>query len=318
MPIINPDKWNGERYYPISQFYKQEFGERILKISVSVADSCPNRKGKDGHGCIFCDEWGSSGNHQLSDLSLQEQIRATQDRLSKRTKAKKFMVYFQSFTNTYTKIAQLEENIKIAIAEDHICGIILGTRPDCLPDKIFPLLKQLREQTFISIELGIQSFDNQQLEFLERGHTAEQSIQAIQDLHLKSGINVGVHLIFGLPNETDLDMVQTAKTINSLPIDNVKLHNLHVLARTPLESLYRKKLFVPISLEAYRNKVILFLEHLSPRIPVHRLAAYAGPYNELVAPDWTGERSRPMQTIKDELKNRDSYQGRLYQNINSI
>lgn len=312
MPIINPDEWNGERYYPISQFYKKRFGERVHKISVSVVDSCPNRKGRDGHGCVFCDQWGSAGNHHLSKLSLQEQIKTHRDRLSQRYHVHKFLVYFQSFTNTYTKITQLEENIEIALNEDSVCGIILGTRPDCLPDKVFPILQSLTERTFTSIELGIQSFDNHQLEFLNRGHTAEQSIKAIQDLHTKAQVDVGVHLIFGLPNETTQDIIETAKTINSLPIDNVKLHNLHVLARTPLETLYRKNLFAPISLEEYRNKVILFLEHLSPLIPVHRLAAYAGPHNELVAPDWTRERIRPLQSIKDELKNRKSYQGLHY------
>lgn len=306
-----PD-WNGQRYYPISQFYKNKFGEKVHKISVSVVQTCPNRKRTGGEGCIFCDEWGSAGNRLEKDLPLRDQILIGRKKLANRFKVKKFLVYFQPFTNTFTSLDRLKKNIELALKEDQISGVVLGTRPDCLPMEIFPLLKKFQVQSFISVELGAQSFLDQRLDFLNRGHTSEQVIMAIKRLHNQSGVNVGVHLIFGLPGETDEEIIATAKIINTLPVDNVKIHNLHVLANTTLEGLYRKNQFKPLELKEYAHRVILFLEHLSPGIAVQRLAAYVGNKNQLIAPSWTKERLQPSQYIQNQLKELNTFQGKQY------
>ncbi|MCP4750998.1 MAG: TIGR01212 family radical SAM protein [Proteobacteria bacterium] len=303
-----PD-WNGQRYYPISRFYRKRFGERVHKITVNVAKTCPNRRKSGGTGCIFCDEWGSAGDRSMMDLPLPNQIRINREKIAARFNVEKFLVYFQPFSNTYTELTRLEENIETALSQDRICGVVIGTRPDCLPDEIFPLLGEFHERSFVSIELGVQSFSNQRLEFLKRGHSAEQSIQAIEKLHRFSGVDVGIHLIFGLPGEMDREIIEAAGTVSALPVDNVKLHNLHVLVNTPLEVLYRKNLFEPEELEEYTRKVVLFLEHLSPEVAVQRLAAVASRRDDLVAPSWTAERSRPTQFIQKRLKDLNTYQG---------
>jgi len=307
-----PDQY-GQRYYSINRYYQQQFGEKVYKIAVSVANTCPNRQGADGHGCIFCDEWGSAGVHQTKDLSLEAQIVQNRAHLSERFKVNKFLVYFQAFSNTYTRISELEKNMTLALNQQQVYGIIIGTRPDCLPPKVFDLLRHFAEQSFISVELGVQSFNDKHLRFLKRGHTAEQSITAIRALYEQTGVHVGIHLIFGLPDETDSEIIRTAQLINDLPIDSVKLHNLHVLQNTLLENYYQKQQFHPLDLDSYADRVILFLEHLSPEIPIQRLAAYANSDSGLIAPQWTSERLRPSQLIQQRLVQRKTYQGIRWQ-----
>jgi len=305
-----PSEWSGQRYYPISQYYKDRFGERVHKISVSVADTCPNRRQDGSGGCIFCDQWGSAGNHQMAGLPLDVQIKEGRDRLSNRFGIKKFLVYFQAFTNTFERLSRLEQDLSLALNEETVCGAVLGTRPDCLPEDIFEILTRLGREKYLSIELGVQSFAEHHMDFLQRGHTVQQSIEAIKKLSERTTADIGIHLIFGLPDETDAEIISTAKKINGLPVDNVKLHNLHVLTGTPLESLFRNEEFVPISLDEYSEKVVRFLEHLSPKIAVQRLAAYAGRTEELVAPEWTGHRMMPSQFIIGQMKRLDTFQGR--------
>ncbi len=307
-----PDQY-GQRYYSINRFYQQRFGEKVYKIAVSVANTCPNRQEADSSGCIFCDEWGSAGVHQTKDLSLEEQIVQNRTHLAERFKVSKFLVYFQAFSNTYTRISELERNMTLALNQQQVYGIIIGTRPDCLPPEVIDLLKGFAEQSFISVELGVQSFNNEHLQFLKRGHTAEQSITAIRALHEQTDVHVGIHLIFGLPGETNDEIIKTAQLINDLPVDSVKLHNLHVLQNTVLESYYHKQQFQPLDLDMYAERVILFLEHLSPEIPIQRLAAYANLDNGLIAPKWTSERLRPAQVIQKRMAQRKTYQGIRWQ-----
>ena len=301
-----------KRYYPISRYYRKRFGEKVYKVSVSIAESCPNRQ-PNGRllPCLFCDEWGSAAYHLERERPLEEQIRINRDRIARRYRANRFLVYFQSYTNTFDRVASLEERFETALAEDRICGLVLGTRPDCLPARILPLLRSTHERSYLMVELGVQSLFDHQLLFLQRGHDAARSIDGIRKLQGEAGVEVGVHLMFGLPRETDEQIVQTARRINALSVSNVKLHNLHVLANTPLETLYRRGEFEPATLEAYADRVVLFLRHLSPNIAVQRLAAVANRWDELVAPDWTREKMRPSQYIEDRLEERDVRQGDL-------
>ena len=303
-----PDQ-NGQRYYSINHFYRRQFGEKVYKIAVRVANTCPNRHGPDGSGCVFCDEWGSAGVHQTMKLPLEEQIVQNRENLKERYKVNKFLVYFQAFSNTYTRVSKLKSNMALALKQQQIYGIIVGTRPDCLSPEVFDLLKHFAETTFVSIELGVQSFDNKKLRFLRRGHTAEQSIEAIRALHKKSGVHVGIHLIFGLPEESEAEIIETARLINELPVDSVKLHNLHVLKNTPLEKEYDRHLFHPVDFDTYADRVILFLEYLSPKTSIQRLAAYAGRDSGLIAPKWTAERLGPSQRIQKRMAERETYQG---------
>lgn len=308
---VFPD-WDGQPYYPISRFYKNRFGEKVYKITVSAAQTCPNREKNEGVGCIFCDELGSAGSHLIKHMPLDEQIDINREKLRKRFKVNRFLVYFQPFTNTFGRLKQFQSDIELALTKERVVGVVFGTRPDCLPDDLFGYLKRIGENHFVSAELGVQSFFDHHLEFLNRGHTAEDSITAIRRLKEESGIHIGIHLIFGLPEEDEQQIVETAEIVNRLPIDNVKLHNLHVLANTPLHDLYRQGRFSPVTLEAYTEKVCRFISHLSPRIAVQRLAAVAPRWDELIAPDWTRLRLQPTQAIIKALNERSLYQGICY------
>ncbi len=312
--ISAPDfsHWGEHRYFPISQFYKNHFGEKVYKVSVSIAETCPNRQPNSRMPlCIFCDEWGSAAYHLERDKSLRDQIVINRDKISKRYRAQKFLIYFQSYTNTFDRVSELEQRFDVALAEENIEGIVLGTRPDCLPERILPLLKRTHESHYLMIELGLQSFFDHHLDFLQRGHNVQSGYNAIKKLHQQTGVDIGIHLMFGLPNETNEEIINTAQILNDLPISNVKLHNLHVLTNTPLADLYQQGKFQPVELQEYINKVILFLQYLSPDISVQRLAAVASRWDELIAPQWTKEKMRPTQMIEDQLKERGLFQGCL-------
>ena len=305
--------WGNHRYFPISQFYKNKFGEKVYKVSVSIAQTCPSRqKNSRMPLCIFCDEWGSAAYHLERDKPLKEQIIINQAKIAKRYHANKFLVYFQSYTNTFERVSELEQRFAIALSQEHIDGIVLGTRPDCLPTRLLPLLKKNHKNNYVMVELGLQSFFDHHLDFLHRGHDVQSGYDAIHKLDQQTGVDIGIHLMFGLPNETHDEIIQSANILNKLPISNVKLHNLHVLSNTPLATLYQEGQFSPVELDEYIEKVILFLQYLSPKISVQRLAAVASRWDELVAPQWTKEKMRPTQMIEDRLLALNTYQGQLF------
>ena len=304
--------WQGKPYHPISQHYRECFGTKVFKVSVSVAETCPNREGLNGSKiCSFCDEWGSAAYHLERDKPLSEQIKINREAIRKRYRAERFLVYFQAYTNTLGKVQKLQDWLDTALMEQDVVGIVLGTRPDCLPSRVLKLFQEYSERTYLSVELGIQTLDDDQLDFLSRGHDSQCSLDAIDKLKEIPGLNVCAHLIFGIPGETDEQLIETARVLSTKKIDGVKLHNLHVLQGTPLEQIFGKGDFVPLSLEEYTRKVALFLEYLDPSVAVHRLAAVASRWNELLAPEWNREKMRPMQFIEDYMRNNQMFQGRL-------
>lgn len=307
--------WNGLPYYSISDRYKSVFGAKVYKIPVAVVDDCPNRLGLKGmQTCSFCDVWGSAARSEAFDLPLVEQIHKYRDHIRNKFKAEKFLVYFQAYTNSFAKINDLEKNFKDALScGDDIAGFVIGTRPDCLSMSLFKLWQNYHEQKYVSVELGIQSFYEDDLEFFRRGHKASESLHAIKRIKELTSVDLGIHLIFGSPYETDERIKQSALICNDLPITNVKLHNLHVLKNTALEVIYNKGEFSPISLEQYAHRVQIFLENLRPDIAIHRLSAFSSRFDELIAPAWTNNKMGTHQAIIDHLRRESSYQSRFYQ-----
>jgi uncharacterized protein len=302
--------WTGLPYHSISEHFKRIFNEKVYKIPVSVVDDCPNRMGLKGmKTCSFCDVWGSAANSDSFQMSLDEQIEKYHATISKKYNAKKFLVYFQAYTNTFTKIPALRNNFETALKYPYVAGFVLGTRPDCLSESVLQLWQEYCQKSFVSVELGVQSFFNPHLEFMQRGHSAEDSLKAIEKISNKTTVDLGIHLIFGSPHESEEQIIQTAKICNDLPITNVKLHNMHVLKNTELEKWYAEGQYSPIELEDYTRKVGLFLSHLHPRIAIHRLTAYASRWDELVAPKWTADKMGPHQKIVDCLRAEMIYQG---------
>ena len=305
--------WNGLPFRPISHHYLSLFSEKVYKIPVSIADDCPNRRGLKGmKPCIFCDEWGSAAHKESFDIELKEQILKYRDQITARYKAHQFLVYFQAYTNTFLKLQSIEQHFRTALQFDFVKGLVVGTRPDCLSQGVLDLWATTNKQRSVFVELGVQSFFDHHLRFMQRGHSAEDSILAVKRIASQTNVDVGIHLIFGLPGETEAEVIETAQICNELPISNVKLHHLHVLKNTPLETLYREKLFTPIDFETYREKVRLFLEHLSPEIYVQRLAAYSSRWDELVAPQWTINKMKSHQGIVDYLRSKKSFQSKAF------
>lgn len=313
---VNPN-WAGMPYFPISQVYKARFGSKVVKIPVSIADNCPNRAGIKGmQTCIFCDEHGSFAYPESQGDAVREQIIRHREKIAERFNANRFLIYFQAYTTTFTQAKRLEEAMNVAMEFPDIAGLVVGTRPDTLSEAVMRAWQELAKRTFVGIELGVQSFDDEQLQWMRRGHNASAAIKGIERV-AAAGLDVGIHLIFGWPTENDKQIRETAELCNQLPISNVKLHNLHVLTKTPLEELYLKGEFTPVDLDLYADRVGLFLSHLSPRIAVHRLAALSNRWGELVAPEWTRHKMKSYQAIIDRLRASGRYQGQLAREIQS-
>lgn len=306
--------WNGLPYNTIADHYSNRFGEKVYKIPVSVVDDCPNRRGLKGmQTCVFCDVWGSAARSESLTMELRNQIETFHAHIAKKYKARSFLVYFQAYTNTFTKLTGLRHNFETALSYDFVKGFVVGTRPDCLSKGVLDLWQEYHQRSFVAVELGVQSFFDDQLEFMRRGHTAQASIDAIHKIADSTNVDLGIHLIFGSPGETDEHIIRTAEIVNKLPITNVKLHNLHVLKNTPLEEMHARGEFTPIDRETYSHRVKLFLQHAAPHLAMHRLAAFASRWEELVAPKWTSDKMGTHQYIIDYLRAEKAHQSQFFQ-----
>jgi radical SAM protein (TIGR01212 family) len=298
-------------YHPLSRYYRRRFGCKVYKVSVSVAQSCPNREGLRGMtACTFCDAWGSAAYADTAGLPLAEQVAINGERIRRRYKADKLLVYLQAYTNTFARVSLLEAWCEEALALPGVAGLVIGTRPDCLPPGMVRRLGELARRNYVSVELGVQTLDDGQLAFLARGHDRDCSLRALERLAAYPELDVCAHLMFGLPGETDAQLAETAGELSRRGVRGVKLHNLHVLRNTPLERMYRAGDFRPIGLADYAERVRVFLEHLHPEVAVHRLNAVASRWDEVVAPDWAREKLRPTQAILDHLARHGSWQGK--------
>jgi radical SAM protein (TIGR01212 family) len=301
----------GRRIYPLSAHYRRRFGGKVYKVSVSTAQTCPNREGLRGmRVCSFCDEWGSAAYPERREYPLGEQVRVNSARIRERYRAERFLVYFQAYTNTFARVSRLEALFESALALPGVVGIVVGTRPDCLPPGMIRRLAAWARRTYVSVELGIQTLDDAQLRWLSRGHDRACSLAALEALRAHADLEVCAHLMFGLPGETDAQLRDTARTLGTAGLHGVKLHNLHVLRGTPLAALYRAGRFEPVTLAEYADKVATFLEYLPPSIAVHRLSAVASRWEDALAPAWVRHKLAPAQAILDNLERRNTWQGR--------
>jgi uncharacterized protein len=301
----------GRRIQPLSEHYRRRFGHKVYKVSVSTAQTCPNREGLRGMSvCTFCDEWGSAAYPERRHQPLAGQIQANAARIRARYKAGHFLVYFQAYTHTFDRASRLEALYEEALAVPNVEGIVIGTRPDCLPSGMIRRLAAWARRTYVSVELGVQTLDDAQLRWLSRGHDAASTRDALARLRAFPEIEVCAHLMFGLPGETDGQLRDTATELGQLGVHAVKLHNLHVLKGTPLERLWRAGRFEPATLSEYAGKAAIFLEHLPPHVVVHRLSAVASRWDEVAAPGWVRHKLAPAQAILDTLKERNTWQGR--------
>ena len=298
-----------QRYYDVNRYLREIFGERVQKISIDAGLNCPNRDGRiSKKGCIFCDHRGSGTGALINNgFSIDEQIVQTRKLLQKRYTVRKFIAYFQSFTNTYAPISHLKALYDQALAHDDMVGLFVATRPDCIDMDTLSLLRSYQKDYLVWIEYGLQSAHDLTLKRINRGHDAacfERSVLMADEY----GLKICAHVILGLPGEDRDMMMQTALFLSDLPIHGVKIHLMYVVEDTALAALYNKGEFHCLEQEEYAELVADFLERLPPGVVIQRLTG--DPVgSELVAPLWAKEKSMNLQLIQKTLKRRNTWQG---------
>lgn len=269
-------------YRKYSDFLREKFGEKVYKLPVKLDLTCPNRDGTCGlGGCIFCGEEGGSFENNYG--TVREQLIKNRDHIKNKYKANKYIAYFQNFTNTYMPFEDFKKVIEDSLIED-VVGVSISTRPDYLPKKHLDFLEELKKNYFVTVEIGLQTPNYHSLKKLNRGHGLAEFIAAALELKRRN-LNVCTHIIIGLPWDDDLDILECAKILNVLNIDEVKIHALYILKNTALGKMYERGEIEAISLDDYKKKVILFLRNLKDDIIVERIIGRA-PYENSLFCNW--------------------------------
>jgi len=295
----------------LNDFLKEKFNEKIYKVSLDGGFTCPNRDGKVSKGgCIFCSENGSGDFTATKLKSIHAQIEEQIDLVSKKYKGDKYIAYFQNFTNTYAEVSYLRKIYQEALSHEKIVGLAIATRPDCLGDDVLELLAELNKKTFLWVELGLQTVNDDVAKYFNRAYETGIYQEASEKLN-KLNIKFVTHIIIGLPKEEDDDYLKTAIFAQNCGTWGIKLHLMYVVKNTPLEKLYLNGDLKVNTKEEYVEKVVNVLENISSEIVVHRLTG-DGDRETLVAPLWSIKKIDVLNSIHKELKRRNTYQGKLY------
>lgn len=308
--MAKPVFWkNNKRYYDLKSYWRNLFGCNVHKLQIDAGFTCPNRDGFVGvGGCIYCDGRGSKLRQQGALPSVTEQILNGKKYYEKQ--AAKFIAYFQTFTNTYAPVEQLRRLYDEALAQKDVIGLSIGTRPDCVGTDVIELLSIYAQKYHVWVELGLQSAHDETLKTINRGHNFHQFLDAVNALAEKN-LNVCVHIIIGLPGESDENILETAKTLAALPVKGLKIHSLLALDGTVLGEMYKKGKIEMMSKEKYASLVVDVLEGLPPEMVIQRLTA-DGYRDIFLAPDWAMNKLEVLNCINKELERRDTYQSKYY------
>lgn len=302
------------RYLSFSDELKRLFGCKVQRLSVDAGFTCPNRDGTLGStGCIFCGGKGSGSFGILRGESVAEQLEHAKEVMVRKYKASKFIAYFQSYSNTYAPVERLKALYDEALSIPDVVGLIVGTRPDCLPEDTLDLLAGYSRRSYFWLELGLQSPLDRTLKRIGRGHDVASFVAAVAACKAR-GIRVCAHIILGLPGESREEMLSGANLLNRLGVDGVKIHLLHVMRGTRLELMYREGELPLMDRDGYVGLVCDFLERLDPAIVVQRLTG-DGNRQELVAPLWSLKKFEVLNCIDGELASRNSSQGSAFPSL---
>ena len=301
------------RYNKLNEYLKAKFGERVLKICVDGKFSCPNRDGSKGiNGCLFCSRLGS-GEHLNCNLSIKEQI-DNYFKSYKVERANKFIVYFQSFSNTYASLDYLHKVYSQAVSgRKEIVGLQIATRPDCVTREICELLSELNQKVSVVVELGLQTANDKTGEIINRQYST-QDFTTATELLAQYDIETVAHIMVGLPGETHADVTNTITFLNNSKIKGIKIHATYVVKGAGLELMYNEGMFIPPTQEYYMDELECILTHLRPDIVIHRLTGDP-PKNLLISPEWSLKKKPILNGIEKRLKEKDLYQGIYYNPI---
>jgi hypothetical protein len=279
-------------------------------VSVHAGFTCPNRDGTVARGgCTFCNIVSFTPETARPKYSVRDQIDSVVAFIKKRFEAKKFIVYFQPYSNTYAPVDHLETLYRDALSHPEVVGLSIGTRPDCIDDEKLQMLADLSRETFVGLEYGIESVYDETLRLINRGHDFACTANAIRRTR-EFGIQVTGHTILGFPNESEEQILASAEVINELNVEVLKIHNLHIVKHTELARQYAAQNFHVYSFEEWKDLVIRYLERLSPEIIIERLYGEA-PRDLLIAPRWNLSKAEIIRGLENEMRRRDTFQGRL-------
>ncbi len=302
-------RWNEKPYHSLDYELKRRFGEKVYRLTLNGGMTCPNRDGRIGYGgCIFCSGGGSGEFAADPSLSIRQQIEAAKKLLEKKRTARRYIAYFQAYTNTYAPVSYLETIFTEAISCPEIVLLSVATRPDCLEPPVVDLLARLNQRKPVWVELGLQTVHEDTASFLRRGYPLSTFEDAVQRLRAQ-GIEVVTHVILGLPGEDKERMLKTIRYLNTQDIQGIKLQLLHILKGTDLAALYAQRPFRVFTMEEYVETVISCVEHLRPETVVHRLTG-DGPKDLLIAPLWSRSKRHVLNTIHQAFSLKDTWQGK--------
>lgn len=289
------------------------YGEIVYKIGVDAGFTCPNRDGTKAYGgCAYCSQQGSLSPNQDPNLEIKDQIKKGMAFVQRRYGAQKFIVYFQSFTNTYDKPEVLRQRYESALIDDRIVGLSIATRPDCINGEVIEVLKEFQKKcSYFTVELGLQSAHQNTLEWVNRQEGTAEYIQAMKLLR-EAGIPVISHIILGFPEESLQDMVETLDLAQHQGSAGVKLQMLHIIRGTKLGVMYEKNPFNLYSMHEYGEVVLKLVERLDPKVEIHRITGETEK-EQLIAPDWVKHKTKFFDWFENELEKRNSYQGKTFE-----
>ena len=296
------------KYISVNEYLKDRYGEKVYKLSIDAGMTCPNRDGTIGTGgCIFCSKGGSGDftfgddkRYSCSADDIVRQLEKAKSLIVKKSGCRKYIAYFQAFSNTYASTEYLRKVFYAAIEQPEVVILSIATRCDCISDEVLMLLKELNEIKPVWVEMGLQSVHAATLSYIKCGYTYEQYAKSVYRLN-EAGIDVIAHLILGLPGETESMMLDSVDRTCSLPIQGIKLQLLHVLKGTELADIYEKEPFHIMSMEEYCSLVVKCIEHIPSDIIVHRMTG-DGPRRLLIEPKWSTDKKRVLNTLKHMLK----------------
>lgn len=288
-------------YLSFNKYLKDKFGQKVYKISLDGGFTCPNRDGKTGTlGCIFCSKGGSGDFAESREMSITEQIESGKKKVEKKIKSGKYIAYFQAFTNTYAPVEMLRQKYEEAINHPDIVALSIATRPDCLGDDVLSLLDEMNKIKPVFVELGLQTVHQKSAKYIRRGYDLSVYDKAVRDLK-KIGVNIVVHVILGLPNENENDMLETVKYVCESGANGIKLQLLHVIDGTDLAKDYEKGLFKTLEFDEYVNLIVKCVKIIPKDIVIHRLTG-DGAKKDLIAPLWSADKKRVLNAINKALR----------------
>jgi len=304
---------DNKRYNDFSGYFRNKFNGRVQKISIDAGFACPNRDGLKGiGGCTYCNNQTFSPAYCNLEKSVSIQLEEGINFFSKKYNSMKYLAYFQAFSNTYAPLENLKLLYEEALAYPEVIGLVIATRPDCIDAEILDYLQILAEKHYVMVEFGIESHKNESLNLINRGHSFEESIWALEET-ARRNIHNCAHLILGLPGETETDWLDQAKTISRLPVENLKLHQLQIHKGTRMYSDFLRNPddFKMFTVEEYLDLTVRYLELLNPEIVVERFVSEA-PDQLLVAPRWGLKNFEFTAKLEKLLEERNTWQGRLF------